>query len=65
MAPVVLPPLLPAPNVVVKLGGIGMPRTGFGWHARNAPIGSEELAADMKPLIDYCIDQFGAQSLHV
>ena len=36
-----------------------MPRTGFGWEARNTPIGSEELAADMKPLIDYCIDQFG------
>ena len=48
-----------APNVVIKLGGIGMPRTGFGWHARNTPIGSEELAADMKPLIDYCIEQFG------
>ena len=48
-----------APNVVIKLGGIGMPRTGFGWDARTIPIGSEELAADMKPLIDYCIEQFG------
>ena len=48
-----------APNVVIKLGGIGMPRTGFGWDARTTPIGSEELAADMKPLIDYCIEQFG------
>ena len=48
-----------APNVVIKLGGIGMPRTGFGWDARATPIGSEELAADMKPLIDYCIEQFG------
>ena len=48
-----------SPNVVIKLGGIGMPRTGFDWHARTTPIGSEELAADMKPLIDYCIDQFG------
>ncbi len=47
------------PNVVIKLGGIGMPRTGFDWHTRTKPIGSEELAADMKPLIDYCIDQFG------
>ena len=47
------------PNVVIKLGGIGMPRTGFDWHTRTTPIGSEDLAADMKPLIDYCIDQFG------
>ena len=48
-----------APNVVVKLGGIGMPRTGFDWHSRTKPIGSEELANDMKPFIDHCIDQFG------
>jgi predicted TIM-barrel fold metal-dependent hydrolase len=47
------------PNVHVKLGGIGMPRTGFDWHARATPIGSEELAASMAPLMIYCIDQFG------
>ncbi len=47
------------PNVVVKLGGIGMPRTGFDWHTRTTPIGSEELASDMRPIIDYCIDKFG------
>ena len=47
------------PNVVCKLGGIGMPRTGFDWHLRDKPIGSEELASDMAPLINYCIEQFG------
>ena len=47
------------PNVTVKLGGIGMPRTGFDWHARNKPIGSEELAASMAPFMTYCIEQFG------
>jgi predicted TIM-barrel fold metal-dependent hydrolase len=47
------------PNVYVKLGGIGMPRTGFDWHARNKPIGSEELAAAMAPFMTYCIEQFG------
>jgi len=46
-------------NVYVKLGGIGMPRTGFDWHARNTPIGSEELAATMAPFMTYCIEQFG------
>ena len=47
------------PNVNVKLGGIGMPRTGFDWHARNEPIGSEELAGFMAPFMDYCIEKFG------
>ncbi|MBM3941580.1 MAG: amidohydrolase [SAR202 cluster bacterium] len=47
------------PNVYVKLGGIGQPRTGFDWHAREKPIGSEELAKTMAPLMDYCIQQFG------
>ncbi len=49
------------PNVVVKLGGIGMPRTGFDWHTRAQPIGSAELAADMAPLMHYCIEQFGPE----
>ena len=47
------------PNVNVKLGGIGMPRTGFDWHTRIEPIGSEELAESMAPLMTYCIEQFG------
>ena len=47
------------PNVTVKLGGLGMPRWGFGWHAREVPIGSEELAEAMSPWLTYCIEQFG------
>ncbi len=47
------------PNVNVKLGGIGMPRTGFDWYARTKPIGSEELAESMAPFMNYCIEQFG------
>jgi predicted TIM-barrel fold metal-dependent hydrolase len=47
------------PNVNIKLGGIGMPRTGFDWHARTKPIGSEELAESMAPFMTYCIEQFG------
>ena len=48
------------PNVYIKLGGIGMPsRTGFDWHTRAKPIGSEELAASLAPLVTYCIEQFG------
>jgi predicted TIM-barrel fold metal-dependent hydrolase len=47
------------PNVVMKLGGIGMPRTGFDWHTRQKPISSEELAEAMVPWLTYCIEQFG------
>ena len=47
------------PNVVVKLGGVGMPRTGFDWHERRIPIGSAELASSMAPFLNFCIDHFG------
>jgi predicted TIM-barrel fold metal-dependent hydrolase len=47
------------PNVLLKLGGIGMPRFGFDWHLRDRPIGSEHLAIDMAPLLGTCIDLFG------
>jgi L-fuconolactonase len=47
------------PNVVMKLGGIGMPRTGFDWHTRQKPIGSEELAKAMAPSMTYGIEPFG------
>ncbi len=49
------------PNVHMKLGGIGMPRTGFDWHEREKPIGSEELAESMAPFMNYCIEQFGPE----
>ena len=47
------------PNVNIKLGGIGMPRTGFDWHTRPQPVGSEELAESMSPFMTHCIEQFG------
>jgi predicted TIM-barrel fold metal-dependent hydrolase len=47
------------PNVTCKLGGMGMPRFGYGWHARDVPIGSEELAKTMEPWMKHCIEQFG------
>ena len=49
------------PNVHIKLGGIGMPHTGFDWHAREEPISSEELAESMAPFMNYCIEQFGPE----
>ena len=49
------------PNVLLKLGGIGMPRLGFDWHTRQKPIGSEELAVAIAPFMTYCIEQFSPE----
>ncbi len=48
------------PNIVMKLGGIGMPRIGFDWHKRETPVGSEEIADSIAPIIHYLIEQFGS-----
>jgi L-fuconolactonase len=34
---------------------------GFGWHARDVPVGPEELAESMSPWMTYCIEQFGPE----
>ena len=47
------------PNVFVKLGGLGMPRCGFAWHARAAPPDSVQLAEVTAPYYRFCIEQFG------
>ena len=47
------------PNVIMKLGGIGMPRIGFDWHTQAKPVGSEEVAESIAPFINYSIDQLG------
>ena len=47
------------PNVVIKLGGVGQVRYGYRWDERETPIGSEELAGTLGPLMNYCIEQFG------
>jgi len=47
------------PNVMVKLGGLGMEHAGFGWHERPTPPSSDELAAAMRPYVRHAIDAFG------
>jgi predicted TIM-barrel fold metal-dependent hydrolase len=49
------------PNVVVKLGGLGMRIGVFDFHRRDKPAPSQELAAAWKPWIDTCIEAFGAE----
>ncbi len=46
-------------NVAVKLGGLGMLRSGFGWEARTAPPTSAELAEATAPYYLTCIEKFG------
>jgi predicted TIM-barrel fold metal-dependent hydrolase len=46
-------------NVLVKLGGRTLTLAGFGWHRRDAPPGSEELASAAAPYYAACIDLFG------
>jgi L-fuconolactonase len=51
--------LAACPNVVVKLGGFVMPISGFGWHERAVPVGSEELARITRDYYLTVIDAFG------
>lgn len=51
--------LAKSPNVVVKLGGLGMAICGFGFHKRETPASSEELAQAWRPYIETCIELFG------
>jgi len=48
------------PNVVVKLGGLGMPICGFDFHLRDLPPTSEELAQAWHPTVETCLELFGA-----
>ncbi|MDM0021803.1 amidohydrolase family protein [Variovorax saccharolyticus] len=48
------------PNVNVKIGGLGMPLSGFGFEHGLRPATSKELAIAWQPRIDICVDAFGA-----
>jgi len=48
-------------NVSVKLGGMTMTVSGFGWHKQESPPGSVQLAESMAPYYHHCIEHFGAQ----
>ncbi len=48
-------------NARVKLGGLGMPLFGFGFHEQVRPPGSERLAAAWRPYIETAIELMGAE----
>jgi predicted TIM-barrel fold metal-dependent hydrolase len=47
------------PNVVVKLGGLGMAVNGFGFEQQELPPSSEQLAAAWHPYLETCVEAFG------
>jgi predicted TIM-barrel fold metal-dependent hydrolase len=49
------------PNVVVKLGGLGMRWVSPALAARTPQAGSAEIAAAWRPVIETCIEAFGPQ----
>ncbi len=53
--------LATCPNVSVKLGGLGMPLTGLGFHEQPEPPSSEQVAAASRPYFETCIAAFGVE----
>ena len=51
--------LAACPNIVVKLGGINMDYSGFGWHEQAAPPTSEALRAATGRYYETAIELFG------
>lgn len=52
--------LATCPNVMVKLGGLGMRISGFGFDGRDRAPASKELADAWRPWIEGCVEAFGA-----
>lgn len=49
------------PNVFAKLGGLAMPDNGFGWHERDTPATSDELAEAQRRYYLHSIECFGPE----
>ena len=54
-----LPELAACPNVVMKLGGIGMPIYGLEWHKRAEPPSIAEVVDAWRDTVRRCIEAFG------
>ena len=53
--------LAACPNVMVKVGGLGMSHFDFDFPHRDLPPASEDLATAWRPYVETCIDAFGAE----
>jgi L-fuconolactonase len=52
--------LAQCPNVYLKLGGLGMRRSGFEFFGHPRDFSSATIAEAWRPWIDACLDEFGA-----
>ena len=48
-------------NINIKLGGMTMAISGFGWHKREVPASSIEIAQAIAPYFQTCIELFGVE----
>jgi len=48
------------PNVHLKIGGLGMRMFGFAMHERDLPPTSAQLADCWRPMVETCVEAFGA-----
>lgn len=53
--------LAQCPNLYVKLGGLGMRRSGFDFYGHARDSSSLAIAAAWRPWIDACLEEFGAE----
>jgi predicted TIM-barrel fold metal-dependent hydrolase len=49
------------PNVMVKIGGLGMLYAGWDFHLRDRPPSSNDLAVCWRPYVETCIELFGPE----
>jgi predicted TIM-barrel fold metal-dependent hydrolase len=49
------------PNVFMKIGGLGMPFSGFGYFLRPTGPTSNDLVDAWKPYVETCVENFGAE----
>jgi L-fuconolactonase len=53
--------LAQCPNMYVKLGGLGMRRSGFEFYGHAPHFSSATIAEAWRPWIDACLEEFGAE----
>ena len=49
------------PNVILKMGGLGMVVTGSQFHLRDTPPGSADLAEAWRPYVETAVEAFGPE----
>ncbi|MDA3039533.1 MAG: amidohydrolase family protein [Actinomycetota bacterium] len=54
-----LAPLAACGNVVLKVGGIAMARTGVTWHERSLPPSSDDVLDTWGDMLEWCLQTFG------